>query len=88
MKSESTVWNGVEVKYRPGKIYVCAKLGMHRDICENLIMSICPLAFIRNFYAPGIFEISVDPALTLKIASDMIASSKFRFIELEREKYF
>jgi hypothetical protein len=87
-KSETTTWNGREVKFRPGKLYVCTKLGVEQDYGSYLVKSFAPNCTIRSFFQPGIFEIYVESALTLSIATDMMNSGEFRFVELEREGYF
>lgn len=88
MKSETTNWNGKDVGFRPGKIYVCAKIGFNEAVAENRIRSYDRSIEIKTMHQPGIFEIFLSPRLTLKVANDMIASHEFRFIELERTGYF
>lgn len=87
-KSEKVSWNGKEVRYRPGKLYICMKKDVYDKEYPSLIHHFCEKAIIRNVYQPGIVEVSVEPSLTLKVLDDMLKSGWFRFIELEREGYF
>lgn len=80
-------WCDKRVRYLPGRLHVCLKLGTDDDVGKNQIKSICPTATVYNYMLPGLYEVLVPPNETLTQAEKLLNSNLFRFVELDREGF-
>lgn len=78
------VFNNKQVKFNPGVVYVCVKMGMSIVDGMNLLAEFNLKA--SNIYDPKIMEVLIPRQDTLKIASMLSDSKLFRFVDIDRQE--
>ncbi len=86
MRYISDTFNNKNVRYAPGRLIVCKKIEDSEEYCNSLIESFGCRTL--EYHLPGVFEVFVNPEITLETANNMLESNYFRFVQLNTVETF
>jgi len=83
------LWKGEQITYRPGRLKVALRRGVqHRSAYNVLVKAGCRIEY--DSFNKGVFDVSVPPKETLRLAGTLGTNPLFRSVEpdiLEKENF-
>ena len=81
--SREALWRGKHITYRPGRLHIGLRRGVSHKVAYNLLVKAgCQIEY--DSFNCGVFEVSVSPKDTLRLASILGTNSLlFRYVEPE-----